>query len=138
MSRRALGANHPLARQIASDRDALDRVMQHLQARPSALKVTVVRAAEGFGRLKPNGKFFVRSPLSDVIELETLVVGVRGKEALWTALRQAGVSVEGVDLGALVTSAREQGAELETLRLSATARAFATPRSDVRGSRTIA
>ena len=100
--------------------------MQHLQAQPSVLKVTMVRVAEVFGRLKLNGRIFARSPLSSVIELETLVVGVRGKEALWTALRQAGVSVEGVDLDALVEAAREQGAELETLRLSAAAKALTT------------
>jgi hypothetical protein len=86
----------------------------------------MVRVAEVFGRLKLNGRIFARSPLSSVIELETLVVGVRGKEALWTALRQAGVSVEGVDLDALVEAAREQGAELETLRLSAAAKALTT------------
>ena len=138
LSRRALGPNHPLARQIASDRDALDRVMEHLQSKPSVLKVTMVRVAERFSRLKLNGEIFARSPLSRVIELETLVVGVRGKEALWTALRQAGVSVEGVDLGVLVDSAREQGVELEALRLSAAARAFAHASTRQPRSRTAA
>ena len=126
LSSRALGPNHALTRQIARDRDALERVMQHLQAKPSVLKVTMVRVAEVVGRLKLNGRIFARSPLSSVIELETLVVGVRGKEALWTALRQAGVRVDGVDLDALAESAREQGAELETLRLSAAAKALTT------------
>jgi hypothetical protein len=60
-----------------------------------------------------------------VIELETLVVGVRGKEALWTALQRANVSLEDVDLDALAESARAQGAELDALRLSAAAAAFA-------------
>jgi hypothetical protein len=99
--------------------------MRQLAVTSSALKVGTVRVAELVGRLKLNGRLFERSPLSSVVELETLVVGVRGKEALWTALQRAGVSLEDVDLDALVESARAQGAELETLRLSAAANAFA-------------
>jgi hypothetical protein len=125
LARRALGASHPLAQQIARDRGALERVMQHLAVTPSALKVGTVRVAELVGRLKLNGKIFERSPLSSVVELETLVVGVRGKEALWTALQRAGITLEDVGLAALVESARAQGAELEALRLSAVERAFA-------------
>ncbi|HEX2434149.1 MAG TPA: hypothetical protein VHI55_09405 [Gaiellaceae bacterium] len=124
LARRALGPSHPLTKQIDRDRDALERVMQQLAVTPSALKVGTVRVAELVGRLKLNGRIFERSPLSSVVELETLVVGVRGKEALWTALQRAGVSIEDVDLDALVESARAQGAELEALRLSAVARAF--------------
>ena len=125
LARRALGPSHPLARQIARDRAALERVMRHLGVTPSSLKVGTVRVAEVVGRLKLNGRIFERSPLSSVVELETLMVGVRGKEALWTALQRAGITVEDVDLEALIESARAQGAELEALRLSAVARAFA-------------
>ena len=125
LARRALGRRHPLAKQIARDRDTLERVMQRLAVTPSALKVGIVRVAELVGRLKLNGRIFARSPLSSVVELETLVVGVRGKEALWTALQRAGIRLEDVDLDALVESARAQGAELEALRLGAAARAFA-------------
>ena len=125
LARRALGPSHPLAKQIARDRGALERVMRQLAVKPSALKVGTVRVAELVGRLKLNGRIFERSPLSRVVELETLVVGVRGKEALWTALQRSGMSLEDVDLDALVESARAQGAELEALRLSAAATAFA-------------
>ena len=125
LARRALGPSHPLAKQIARDREALERVMRQLAVTPSAFKVGTVRVVELVGRLKLNGRMFKRSPLSNVVELETLVVGVRGKEALWTALQRAGISLEGVDLDALIESARAQGAELEALRLSAVARAFA-------------
>ena len=98
--------------------------MKQLAVAPSAVKVWAVRVAEFIGRLKLNGRIITRSPLSSVVELETLVVGVRGKEALWTALQQAGIPLENIDLGALVESARAQGAELEALRLSAVAKAF--------------
>ena len=125
LARRALGPSHPLAKQIARDRKALERVMRQLAVTPSALKVATVRVAELVGRLKLNGRFLERSPLSSVIELEGLVVGVRGKEALWSALQRAGIDVEDVDLDSLRESARAQGTELEALRLSAVARAFA-------------
>ena len=138
LSSRALGPNHALTRQIARDRNDLERVMQRLQAKPSVLKVAVVRVAEVLGRLKLNGRIFARSPLSSVIELETLVVGVRGKEALWAALRQAGVRVEGVDLDALVESAQEQGAALESLRLRAAEKAFGHASEGLRPSKAAA
>jgi hypothetical protein len=125
LAKRALGPSHPLAEQIARDRDALERVMEQLAVTPSALKVGTVRVAELVGRLKLNGRIFERSPLSSVVELETLVVGVRGKEALWTALQRAGMSLEDVDLDVLVESARAQGVELEALRLRAAMKAFA-------------
>lgn len=133
LARRALGPSHPLAQQIARDRDALERVMGQLAVMPSTLKVGIVRVAELGGRLKLNGRIFQRSPLSSVVELETLVVGVRGKEALWTSLQRAGIGLEDVDLDALVASARAQGAELEALRLSAAARAFVPASGHISG-----
>jgi hypothetical protein len=138
LAKRALGPGHPLAKQIARDRAALESVMRQLAVTSSALKVGTVRVAELVGRLKLNGRLFERSPLSSVVELETLVVGVRGKEALWTTLQRAGVSLEDVDLAALVESARVQGAELETLRLSAAARAFARASGHASGNRAAA
>ena len=134
LASRALGPHHPLARQIARDRQALEHVMRQLSIAPSAIKVGIVRVAERVGRLKLNGSLFERSPLSSVIELETLVVGVRGKEALWTALQRANVSLEDVDLEALAESARAQGAELEALRLGAAAAAFAQGAAGLRGA----
>jgi hypothetical protein len=138
LARRALGRSHPLAKQIARDRDALERVMQQFSVTPSALKVGAVRVTELVGRLKLNGRVFERSPLSSVVELETLVVGVRGKEAFWTALQRAGVSLGDVDLDALVESARAQGAELETLRISAVATAFAPASGQISGNQAAA
>jgi hypothetical protein len=137
LARRALGPQHPVAEQIARDREALERVMRQLSIAPSAIKIGVVRLAESAGRLKLNGTLFKRSPLSGVVELETLVVGVRGKEALWTALQNADVGLED-DLEALAESARAQGAELEALRLSAAARAFGRASGQVSGQRATA
>ena len=132
LARRALGPRHPVASQIARDRETLEDVMRQLSIKPSAIKVGVVRVAERAGRLKLNGTLFKRSALSTVLELETLVVGVRGKEALWTALQKADVSLND-DLEALAESARGQAAELDALRLSAAARAFARTSGEASG-----
>ena len=100
--------------------------MRQLEVRPSAVKVGLVRTAEGLGRLKLNGRVFQRSPLSRVVELEVLVVGIRGKEALWAALLAADLNLQGLDLEALVNSARSQGNEVDALRLKAADQVFGT------------
>ena len=137
LARRTLGPHHPVAKQIARDREALEGVMRQLSIAPSAIKTGAVRVAERAGRLKLNGTLFKRSPLSSVVELETLVVGVRGKEALWAALQKADVRLED-DLEGLAESARGQAAELEALRLSAAARAFGMASDQVSGQRATA
>lgn len=124
LARRALGRDHPLAEQIARDRQALEKVMRQLNVAPSPIKVGFVRIAELLGRLKLNGRVFRRSPLSRVLELEMLVVGIRGKEALWTSLLASGLSIQGIELDALVESAKEQGRSVEEQRVSAVASAF--------------
>ena len=124
LARRALGRDHPLAQQIARDRKALEEVMRQLDVAPSGTKVGFVRVAELLGRLKLNGSVFRRSPLSRVLELEMLVVGIRGKEALWTSLLASGLSIQGIELDALVESAKEQGRSVEEQRVSAVASTF--------------
>jgi hypothetical protein len=126
LARRALGPNHPLTQRIASDRQTLEGVMRQLEVRPSAVKVGLVRTAEGLGRLKLNGRVFQHSPLSRVVELEVLVVGIRGKEALWAALLAADLNLHGIDLEAVVNSARSQGSEVDALRLKAADQVFGT------------
>jgi hypothetical protein len=121
LARRTLGANHPLSQQIARDRATLEEVMRQLNVPPSGMKVWLVRMAERLGRLKLNGRLFKRSPLSRIVELEVLVVGIRGKEALWTALRAAGLNLHRIDLDALVESARTQAREVDEQRLIAVA-----------------
>ena len=96
LARRALGSNEgtpygePLeriAREIAEDRDALIDLMKRLGVRRDPLKQAAGYAAEKAGRLKPNGRLFSYSPLSRVVELEGLYLGVSGKRSLWRTLR---------------------------------------------------
>jgi hypothetical protein len=72
--------------------------------------------AEKAGRLKPNGQIRGYSPLSRLVELEGLEIGVTGKRSLWQALSHAftdDARLAGFDLEALVARAEQQ---LEGLR----------------------
>ena len=100
-------------------------------------KMAAAWAAEKVGRLKLNGELTRYSPLSRLLELEGLAVGIEGKRALWLALEataDSGEPVEGFDFRALAERAESQRQRLETHRLAAasaalteTKRAFARP-----------
>ena len=53
---------------------------------PSRVKIGLARAAERASRVKLNGRLLRYSPLSRVIELETLGGGILAKRGLWNAL----------------------------------------------------
>ena len=72
-----------VAQEVKEDLHTLERVMLAEKVRPNATKDTLAKGLELLGRLKPNGQVTGRAPLSDVIELETLLVGIAGKAALW-------------------------------------------------------
>ena len=107
-----------LAREIAEDRQALRRVMAAAGARPDAAKCTLAWVAEKVGRLKLNGRLLSRSPLSPLLELEALEVGIYGKRLLWEGLREQHVlGSTAVDLDELVDRARRQLDEVEGHRM---------------------
>lgn len=111
-----------LAREVAQDRETLVMVMRNLGLARTRYKEGLARAAEWVGRLKPNGSVRKRSPLSSVVELETMSLGVTGKLAGWRTLRLLSESEPRLDAGQLdelVAGAERQVAELERLRLRA-------------------
>ena len=134
LAKRAAGSNADWAHgaeiaelrdEIAADKDALETVMAHLDASPSKIKDGLGWTAEKLGRLKPNDHLFSQSPLSRVIELEGLAIGVTGKAALWEALRTAeGDSIGGVDIAELSARADSQLSRLQALRRAAATEAF--------------
>jgi hypothetical protein len=134
LARRAAGSNSEsdygaeldrIAGEIAADREALEQVMSGLGVKPSTIKDAAGWTAEKLGRLKPNNSLLSYSPLSRVVELEGLLIGVTGKLALWESLRSAlGESIDGIDLAALAERAADQRSRLEALRKRAAAEAF--------------
>jgi hypothetical protein len=116
-----------LAEEIQEDRASLLAIMRGLGIGVDHLKVVGGWGAEKLGRLKPNGRLLSYSPLSRVVELEALALGVTGKLALWRTLellepREAGL--RRFDLGALIDRAQRQRDGLEAHRLRAAAEAF--------------
>ena len=100
--------------------------MRKLDVEPSSGKVAAARLVELLGRLKPNGRLRGRTPLAPLIELEALLVGIRGKRALWVALRAADLrALDDVPIGNLARDAQAQEAAVEELRVAAARRALA-------------
>lgn len=121
-----------LAEEIAEDRESLAEIMTALDVRVKRARNVTVRFAEKVGRVKPNGRLVSRSPLSDVLELEALRLGVEGKLALWRTLTNVARIEERIDSAAverLAARAERQICLLEGLRLAAVDRTFAPSRA---------
>jgi hypothetical protein len=83
--------------------------------------------AEKVSRLKPNGRLLHRSPLTRVVELEMLRLGVTGKASGWRTLRSLAdgdARLDSARLDELLNRARRQAQQLERLRVRAAAEAF--------------
>jgi hypothetical protein len=116
-----------VAGEIAEDRAALEDVMARLSIRQDRLKVAGAWGAEKLGRLKLNGSLLSYSPLSRMVEIEGLSLGVEGKLGLWQALKLThgdDPRLRGVDLDALITRARSQRRRLERQRRRAASEAL--------------
>jgi hypothetical protein len=72
------------------------------------------------GRLKLNGHLVRRSPLSPLVELEAIELGIHGKRLLWQVLReQRPPGSDTVDLVELISRAERQLGDVERHRLAA-------------------
>jgi len=135
LARRARGANagselgqllDRLVRDIEEDRDTLGAVMDAVGARRDRLKKAAAWAGEKAGRLKLNGQLTGYSPLSKLVELEGLNLGIEGKSRLWAVLGELSDSrLSSFDFQALAQRAERQRSELEPFRLSAGRESFA-------------
>ena len=108
-----------LADEIDADRKALKAIMAELGVKADRAKVAVGWAAEKMGRLKPNAQLRGYSPLSPVVELEGLLVGIQGKLSLWRALAEvaAPLGLDPARLQGLAARALSQQADVERHRL---------------------
>jgi hypothetical protein len=75
-----------LAKEIELDRETLKDIMAALGVGEDRLKVAAGWLLEKVGRLKPNGQLTGYSPLSPLVELEGLELGIHGKLEMWLAL----------------------------------------------------
>lgn len=116
-----------LAQEVDEDRDSLIEIMTAFGIRIDPLKVAAAWAAEKAGRLKFNGRLTGYSPLSRVIEVEGLALGVRGKLAGWQTLDRLQprlTPLQRFDLDLLQRRAMSQLEQLEAHRLDAATTAF--------------
>jgi hypothetical protein len=112
--------------EIEADRETLIEVMDELDIRRDPVKPVIAWLAEKLGRLKPNGRVRGYSPLSRLVELEMLHLGIAGKRDLWAALDATlGQRLSDFDLPRLIARADGQRQEIERLRRAAAAEAFA-------------
>ena len=131
LARRAATANEEselgseleaLATEIEADRDRLRSIMDHLEVGPDHLKVGVAWTGEKLGRLKLNGQLVSYSPLSRLVELEGLYVGITGKLSLWRNLERAmGERLVQFGLQELIERAEDQRERVEGMRLTVAA-----------------
>lgn len=134
LARRASGSNEGtplgdflerLAAEIEEDRETLREIMATLGIGEDRIKIAFGWGAEKVGRLKPNGQLTGYSPLSRLLELEGLHVGVSGKLSGFQSLRAIfGEEVGGRNLDGLISRAQRQLEELEEHRLEAARVAF--------------
>ncbi|MET8583470.1 hypothetical protein ABZX39_21745 [Streptomyces collinus] len=124
----ALGqAIGPIAAEIAQDRSTLLGIMQDLDIPVRRYKVCAGWAGEKLARLKSNGRLIQRSPLSTLLELEALRIGVEGKAAGWQSLRRLSALDQRLDpaqLDQLLDRARHQQNVLEEWRIRSVTQAL--------------
>ncbi|MGZ5311249.1 MAG: hypothetical protein ACXWGV_08865 [Solirubrobacterales bacterium] len=124
-----------IAQAIEEDQRSLERIMQRVGARKRRWRQAGAWLGEKAARLKLNGRLVGYSPLSRLLELEGMIMGVTGKLELWRSL----LSVEGGDtrldrgeLESLEKRAEDQRARLEALHDAAAPEALA-PGAAARG-----
>ena len=116
-----------IAQQVEEDVDRLRDIMARFDVEEDRVKQLAASAAEKVGRLKLNGQLLGYSPLSRMVELEGMMLGVTGKLALWVVLNENYADdprLSGVDLPRLIARAKEQRTTLERLRRLAAAEAI--------------
>jgi hypothetical protein len=139
LAKRARGSNEGneygavlerISREIEEDRETLQRLMTSLEIKRDRPKVAAAWTAEKLGRLKPNGRLLSYSPLSRLIELESLALGIAGKRSLWEALGEVAdqdARLDATELKQLADRAERQRSEVWKLRGQAAREALATP-----------
>lgn len=108
-----------LDQEIAEDQAALENLIAHLGAEESVVKKAGAWLSEKFSRLKLGD---LENPLDRFEFLEVLLLGVRGKQALWEALfhhLDPALLPHDLALAALIDRAREQQERIEARRLEA-------------------
>lgn len=116
----------PLSRiceEIEADRGTLRAVLEQRGIAPSPVKAAGAWVGEKLARLKPNGQLRGYAPLSRLLELEGLAMGITGKKHLWESLSEIDAAVRGqFDFEKLCLRAADQRAAVDDLHRIAAVR----------------
>lgn len=105
-----------ICKEIEEDRAALEQAIDRLGLSRSRVKPAGAWVAEKLGRLKLNGRLRGYSPLSRLLELEGLMIGITAKMALWRTLDSLEDAESlGIDFARLAARAAEQHSAVEDL-----------------------
>ena len=116
-----------LTREIAEDRARLRVMADALGVGEARLAQLALSVGETVSRVKLNGRFVRRSPLSDVLELEALLAAVRGTRAGWEGMRVLAINDARIDVAELDDLIVRADSQIERL-VAAHAEAAATLR----------
>jgi len=119
------GPLHDIAHEIEEDRDHLETIREHLDARGGEWKASLAVVAERLRRLKHLDPWHDDEALQRLEELEQLIAGVEAKLRLCTALSAGRVTTpDDVGPDRLADRARSQLATLDELHRLAARRAL--------------
>jgi len=109
--------------ELTAERTLLLAAMSRLGVRPDRLKQAAGRLGERVGRLKPNGGLRQRSSLSDVVEVEALLLlGAYNLAALHTLRDLGEPRLADLDLASAVARSEERAGILEAERAATAVR----------------
>jgi hypothetical protein len=118
-----------LVEDVEQDQASLRGVLSDLGMADHAVHETFTWLAEKASRLKPNGQLIGRSPLTSLIELETIRIALEGKRAGWVSLRILADQDTRLDrelLDRLIARGIDQADRAEELRRTVAATVFRT------------
>jgi hypothetical protein len=118
-----------LAEEIEQDRAALRGILGDLGLSDHHVHEGITWLVEKASRLKPNGQLIGRSPLTSLVEVETLRIALVGKLAGWVSLRQLADHDSRLDadqLDRLIARGTEQADTAEGLRKAIASNVFLT------------
>jgi hypothetical protein len=111
--------------EVEQDAEALREVMRRVGAHEDPLKQIAALVTERIGRLKLNGRLVGYSPLSRMVEIEGLVLGVRGKQSMWEVLDALELpELADMPFDTFIERAESQVERLRATRSTAAADAF--------------
>ncbi|MGY1709692.1 hypothetical protein ACI8AC_09310 [Geodermatophilus sp. SYSU D00758] len=116
-----------LRRELYEENEELERVISALGLPVQHIKKVLLWAAEKVSRVKPNGRWVTRSPLSDLVEFEFLASAVRAKRSGFESLREVAAVDDRIDarvVDGLIEQANRQHAWVTEVRREVAARIF--------------